>query len=455
MTAASTLIVKRRFDFPPETVFDAWLDPSALGQWLFATPDGVMEQVAVDARVGGGFKIDERRGDVLAEHFGRYVEIDRPRRLAFDFGVGAVSEPTTRVTVDFAPIKGGCEVTLTHEGVWAGYEERTQQGWTMIFDSLSLILGNERERGITVSRVFDAPPELVWQAWATPEHFAQWMGPRGFTTTRPEGVFAVEGAWRYDMIAADGTIYPNRLVFREIRPPSRLVYDHGGGDETALPEFHVTVTFAPHEGGTRVSLRSLFPSKAARDFVVENYGAIEGGQQTLERLGETLAYQVQEPFIITRTFAAPRALVFDAFTQVEHLRHWWGPKGVTVTNPRSDLKPGGAFLYGMRTADGAQMWGKQIYREILPPARLVFVNMFTDEAGEMSRHPGAAQWPQQMLTTILFEEVGQQTRVTVLFAPLDATAEERATFDAGRDSMKGGWTGSFDKLDAHLSSIQA
>lgn len=452
MTNERKLVVTRRFAYPAEAVFDAWLDAQALGAWLFATPNGVMEKVEIDARVGGGFKINERRGEVLAEHWGRYVDIDRPRRIAFDFGVGAETEPTTRVTIDIAATKTGCVLTLTHEGVWAGYEERTQQGWTMILDKLSRTVGNEGERELVVSRSFDAPRALVWEAWTNPDHFAQWMGPRGFTTTKPQGQLKVEGTWRYDMIYHDGTVYPNRLVFREIVPMARLAYDHGGGDETSEHDFEVIVTFADSGAGTTVTLRSLFSEKAARDFAVEQIGAIEGGQQTLERLGEKIAHLQQEPFVITHEFAAPRELVFDAFTKAEHLKHWWGPKGCEIVDPRVDLKRGGEFRYAMRFG-GDLAHAKQVYREITPHTRLVFENMFADEHGAPIAPPGPDPWPVRMLTTILFEDVGAGARVTVLFVPLEASAAERATFESGRASMQGGWSGSFEVLDAYLASI--
>ena len=100
------------------------------------TPDGVIERCEIDARVGGRFAIFERRGADLAEHHGEYVEIDRPRRLAFDFWT-SFSEERTRVTVTIAPDGDGARLALTHEGVWADYEERTQQGWTTILDGLA------------------------------------------------------------------------------------------------------------------------------------------------------------------------------------------------------------------------------------------------------------------------------------------------------------------------------
>ena len=138
-TESVSVEVSRHIDAPPERVFDAWLDPESLGRWLFATPDGAMERVEVDPRVGGRFQIDERRGDEVAEHSGTYVEIDRPRRLAFDFGT-SFEETPTRVTVDIAPDGSGSRVTLSHEGVWSDWEDRTRQGWTMILDGLARTL---------------------------------------------------------------------------------------------------------------------------------------------------------------------------------------------------------------------------------------------------------------------------------------------------------------------------
>jgi len=138
MTENASVTVERRIAAPPETVFDAWLDPAGVGSWLFATPDGVMEKVDIDARVGGGFTIVERRGDDLAEHFGEYVEIDRPRLLAFDFWT-SMGEERTRVTVTIAADGDGSLLTLTHEGVWADYEAQTRKGWAMILEGLARV----------------------------------------------------------------------------------------------------------------------------------------------------------------------------------------------------------------------------------------------------------------------------------------------------------------------------
>lgn len=127
-----------RISASPERVFDAWLDPASVGQWLFATPDGEMKRVEIDARVGGKFHLDEQRGDTLVQHIGEYFEIQRPRRLVFAFSAMEGQAPT-EVAVDIVPEDAGSIVTLTHEmdPKWAGYEDRTRQGWTMILSGLA------------------------------------------------------------------------------------------------------------------------------------------------------------------------------------------------------------------------------------------------------------------------------------------------------------------------------
>jgi uncharacterized protein YndB with AHSA1/START domain len=124
--------VTHRSGASAERVFDAWLDPKTAGRWLFATPTGQMVRVEIDARVGGRFIIVDRRDGEDIEHCGEYLEIDRPRRLVFTFGVPRYSPEMTRVCVEILAQGAGCELTLTHEGVLPEYTIRTQAGWTEI-----------------------------------------------------------------------------------------------------------------------------------------------------------------------------------------------------------------------------------------------------------------------------------------------------------------------------------
>jgi len=161
---------------------------------------------------------------------------------------------------------------------------------------------------------------------------------------------------------------------------------------------------------------------------------------------------VTAPFTITRVVDAPRDKVWRAWTEVEHLRQWWGPKGFAVTHCKVDLRPGGLMHYCLRMPDGGEMWGKFVYREIAKPERLVWINSFSDKEGGTTVHPMSADWPREMHTKVTFEDLGGKTRVTVQWTPVDASSEiERKTFEQGRDSMKQGWSGTFEQLESYLS----
>lgn len=134
------LKVVRRFDAPAERVFNAWLDPATLGRWLFATPTGTMVRVEVDARVGGSYAVVERRDGEDVEHVGEYLEVDRPRRLAFTLRVPKYSQQEDRITVEIVAMGEGCELTLTHENLDAAFEDRTRAGWTKVLDALATTL---------------------------------------------------------------------------------------------------------------------------------------------------------------------------------------------------------------------------------------------------------------------------------------------------------------------------
>jgi uncharacterized protein YndB with AHSA1/START domain len=158
-------------------------------------------------------------------------------------------------------------------------------------------------------------------------------------------------------------------------------------------------------------------------------------------------------FVISRTFDAPRDLVWEAHTDCKHLMRWWGPKGFKMISCKLDLRPGGTFHYGLRSPQGHEMWGKFTYREIAKPERLVFVVSFADEKGNVIRHPFSENWPLETLATVTFAERDGKTTITVRWAPHAATQIERDTFDAGHDSMRAGWGGTMDQLAEYLATM--
>jgi uncharacterized protein YndB with AHSA1/START domain len=143
------------------------------------------------------------------------------------------------------------------------------------------------EREMITKRVFDAPRELVFEAWTNPDHLRRWWGPQGFTLTVETFDFRPGGVWRYLMHGPDGTDYDNKITYLEIVRPERLVYSHG--DDREDEQFRVTVTFAEPDGKTEVTMRSVFSSPEELQFVIREFHADEGAKSTFERLAQHLA----------------------------------------------------------------------------------------------------------------------------------------------------------------------
>jgi uncharacterized protein YndB with AHSA1/START domain len=140
------------------------------------------------------------------------------------------------------------------------------------------------DREVIFSRLLDAPREIAWKAWADLEQLRQWWGPTGFSTTTHEFAFVPGGVWRFVMHGPDGTDYPNRIVFREIDPPSRLVYENGWDLPGHPVDFKVVVMLVAVGRKTRLSLHMTFRDAESLKTAVERYGVLEGGTQTLARL---------------------------------------------------------------------------------------------------------------------------------------------------------------------------
>jgi uncharacterized protein YndB with AHSA1/START domain len=139
------------------------------------------------------------------------------------------------------------------------------------------------DREIVISRIIDAPRELVFEAFTDVRHLSRWWGPEGFTTTTRAFEFRVGGEWDFVMHGPDGTDYQEWISWTEIAPPERIVLLHGEsrGDPNA---FESVLTFAPDGAATRIEMRTVFPTTELRDEAVEKYHAIEGGRQTLDNL---------------------------------------------------------------------------------------------------------------------------------------------------------------------------
>jgi uncharacterized protein YndB with AHSA1/START domain len=288
-TAASDreIVATREFDAPRELVWAAWTDPKHIARWW--GPRGFTNTIEhMDVRPGGSWRFvmhGPDGTDYKNEH--RYVEVVRPDRIVMDHVFG----PTFRMTATF--VEHGGKTTVTMRMTFDSAAQRDQavkqfnadEGLGQNLEKLGEYLGataaaHAPEHDMVVTRVFDAPRAVVFEAWARPEHLARWWGPRGFTLPSCDFDFRTGGAYRMVMRGPDGTEYPFHGIYCEIVPPTRIVFSaviESGPGAAVL----TVVTFDDEGGKTRVTVRQTVPAleEAAR-------GQRQGWTESLEKLAD-------------------------------------------------------------------------------------------------------------------------------------------------------------------------
>ena len=295
------------------------------------------------------------------------------------------------------------------------------------------------DREIRLTRAFDAPRELVFKAWTTPKHIQKWLGPQGFTITTKSISLKQGGAWIYTMHGPDGKDWPNRMRFTEIVRPTRIVYVHDEGKDDAVDQqrFEVTVTFRD-DGPMKCVLdfRMVFAKSELRELAFK-HGAIEGAQQTMDKLAAEVETMRAAVGIVhfERTLDAPRDLVFKVWTDPLHIAKWWGPHKFTVPECSIDLRPGGALRIIMRGPDGTDLLCKGEVREVRPPERFVFTNIAATMDGEHLA---------EGLTTVTFAEDGWKTKMIVD----SRSVLIKDGWEAAIAGMQEGWSQQLERLAA-------
>ncbi len=231
-----------------------------------------------------------------------------------------------------------------------------------------------------LTRLYDAPVKMVWEAWTDPKQVAQWWGPRGFTLTTHSSDVRTGGTWSYTMRGPDGTEFHSKTKYLEVEKYSRMIYDHGGNDDRP-PLFRVTVNFTETAGKTKMEMTMALPSpEAAAE--TKKFIKKAGGDATWDRLAEHLSSV--DTFVINRSFDAPRDVVFEMWTDPKHFSQWLPPTGFTMEYLDVDIRPGGTSFYRMTGGENNKttMYGKANYKEITKPSRLVYTQIFCDEKGK-------------------------------------------------------------------------
>ena len=160
-------------------------------------------------------------------------------------------------------------------------------------------------------------------------------------------------------------------------------------------------------------------------------------------------------FSISRLLHAPRALVWEVYSQPEHLPHWFGPKGSSMSHSTLDFREGGTFHYCMKTDNGTTLWGKWLLQEIVAPEKIVLIQHFSDAQGGVTRNPWQPLWPLYTRSTTTLENQGDDTLLTIDWAPHEASAPECSLFAASHASLQQGWSGNLDVLASYLSELTA
>lgn len=292
---------------------------------------------------------------------------------------------------------------------------------------------SQSNRQITVSRVLAAPAQLVFEAFTDPAHVSKWWGPQGFRTTTSEHDLRVGGVWRFVMHGPDGTDYPNLVKYTRVDRPTRLSYEQSGDRPDEKVSFEAEVTFEALGDSTRVTLCLTFPDAQQRDGAVA-FGAVEGGTQTLQRLGARLTALVAERsrVSVSRRFNAPLDLIWRALTEPSMLAQWFVPMECELVSQEIDVRVGGRIHETMRHQGTALSFSGR-FTLIEPKHRIAFTHQWDE--------PGSPETE----VTIELHAAGLQTDLTLVQTGL-ASAESA-------QSHAGGWGSCLTRLDTILFSL--
>ena len=295
------------------------------------------------------------------------------------------------------------------------------------------ILSPSRE--LTITKLLNAPVELVWKVWTDPEHIKNWWGPNGFTNTIFQMDVKPGGDWDFIMHGPDGRDYKNINVFKELIKNEKIVYDH-----VSFPKHQSTITFTKKGNKTLLSIQMVFETAEERDNTIKTFKADVGLKQNIYRLeGYLKKISAEKEVTLTRIINAPREMVFKAWIEKDQLEKWWGPKG--FTNPVCEINstPGGTILIHMRAADGTMHPMDGEFHEIVEPEKIVFTSAALNKNGERLF---------EVLNTVTFDDENGKTKLT-LHAAISSITDEGKPY---LDGMNEGWSQSTDRLDDLVSN---
>lgn len=281
---STPLIIERTYNAPKDLVWQAITDNKLMKQWYFNMADFKPE-------VGFEFSFSGHGSDGTEYvHLCKILEVVPGEKLSHSWRYRDQPGDSV-VTFELFEDGNGTRLKLTHTGLETfpqkskdfGVDSFTA-GWTHILGTGLKEFSEKAARSTSLSRLLNAPRELVWQVWTQPEHLAKWWGPNGFTISGVKMDTQPGGTLQFIMHGEDGTDYTNRIEYAEVTEPAKLVYWHGAGPGRSDNDFYVTVTFEEQDGKTLLTMNSLFPSREMLEMLIEKVNAIERGKETLAKL---------------------------------------------------------------------------------------------------------------------------------------------------------------------------
>ncbi len=158
----------------------------------------------------------------------------------------------------------------------------------------------------------------------------------------------------------------------------------------------------------------------------------------------------KQEFIITRIFDAPRELVFKAWTEPDHVTHWWGPQGFTAPYCKADIQRGGTFLYCMQSPEGKLYWNKGVYHEIIAPEKIISSMYFADKEGnivEPTNYGFGPEFPTEMRDVVTFKNHEENKTEFKFHRNISILISKHYLIDQG-------WNESLDRFEEHLKKIK-
>ncbi|MGV3774600.1 MAG: SRPBCC family protein [Verrucomicrobiales bacterium] len=159
-------------------------------------------------------------------------------------------------------------------------------------------------------------------------------------------------------------------------------------------------------------------------------------------------------FNISRSIHAPRELVYQAWSQADHLLQWWGAKGMPISISQFNFKPGGKFHYCMKGPNNFNIWGIFEYQEMTAPEKITYISSFSNEAGEITKAPFPMDWPAKVHNTLTLKEESGKTILKLESRPINPTPEQAETFQKMNDSMQQGFGGTLDLLEEYVARLK-